>query len=760
MTRFVPVTVLVVLLASSGVAVAQSGGGSSSGSLPNSAAIVFERRKIFDPTKSGADKYIEPQAQSTQLLQYFNLAHCNCAKANVGKIDVQGTFQYLVHENPASGLHVGVDFIAGTSCDDAAHRVGGASPTCSAVIDSVSDLDMNLNASGGSYRTFNLFQVVNAGSSETDCVQVDNASNSIFALVDTTGGKNYNYSASQPVGALSTDGGTASGVDTKPPPPPSSPTANPDEGGIDLVWKAPTSNATDVAFYQALCATVDNKPARAATSSARYVTTKSVCDVDVPDIEKPTPIELDNGELAVTPGDDFAKLDISFICGEETGTATSMRIKGLNNGEAYQVILLTIDMHGNFNPQYFDHTITPHLVTDFWEDLHKNAGSHAEGGLCLLAETYGDDSTVARLLRGFRDDTLGGSRIGRWLTEAYYATLGRLGAVIHGSLALRVVAAIVLAPAVTLALLWYWLTLPGLLGLLAAAWWLRRRRRAVTRSARGWSWLRVPVMAAGALVVLGTGRAHAGGGYQPYWENGEIDDKSKQDVPPGDPSLIQWHAGLRLSPYVPDIDNQVGGTTPGPYAQMFGGYHILTMLDVDRILWTGFGQVGIGVSLGYWQKTARPFVMGSDPNATDRPREPGNKNAFKLIPTELTATYRLTMLDDMYGIPVVPYVRGGLAYYIWWITAPNGNYARICDDNGENCGNKALGASLGVRGALGLAIRAERIDASAAMSMQNSGIQHAGIYAELSAAKVDGFGSDSKLSVGATTWFAGVDFEF
>src|SRR5205814_8788929 len=102
---------------------------------------------------------------------------------------------------------------------------------------------------------------------------------------------------------------------------------------------------------------------------------------------------------------------------------------------------------------------------------------------------------------------------------------------------------------------------------------------------------------------------------------------------------------------------------------------------------------------------------------------------------------------------------GGLAYYIWWITAPNGNYARICDENGENCGNKALGASLGLRGAVGLAIRAERIDASAAMSMRNSGIQHAGIYGELSLAKVDGFGPDKKLSVGAATWLAGVDFE-
>jgi hypothetical protein len=77
------------------------------------------------------------------------------------------------------------------------------------------------------------------------------------------------------------------------------------------------------------------------------------------------------------------------------------------------------------------------------------------------------------------------------------------------------------------------------------------------------------------------------------------------------------------------------------------------------------------------------------------------------------------------------------------------------------CGtNKALGASLGVQGSIGLAIRAERIDPSAAVSMRQSGIQHAGVYAELSLAKVDGFGSSTKLSVGDTTWFAGVDFEF
>jgi len=174
----------------------------------------------------------------------------------------------------------------------------------------------------------------------------------------------------------------------------------------------------------------------------------------------------------------------------------------------------------------------------------------------------------------------------------------------------------------------------------------------------------------------------------------------------------------------------------------------------------GHGQIGVGGSIGYWQKTARPFVDGADLTQPNPERQRGNKTTLRLVPTELTATYRLTALDDDYGVPVVPYIRGGLAYYIWWMTAPSGNISRVCNSSGEMCGSKALGASLGVTGAIGLAIRAERVDATAAMSMRQSGIQHAGIYAELSLAKVDGFGSDKKLSVGDRTWFAGVDFEF
>jgi hypothetical protein len=751
MTRFVPVTVLVIVLAASRAASAQATGG---GTLPNSAAIVFEHRQIFD-----GKKFIEPQAGSADLLQYFNLAHCNCAKANVGMPNTVGTFNYLIRETVLSGLHFGVDFWAGTSCDDPAHRTGGSAPTCTQ-LSSTSDIDANLYP-GGVYKNFNLYQVVNANQTTVDCLQLDNANNSIFALVDTKGGAtNYDYSASQVAGQLTGETTTGSGVDTKPPPLPTSISASPGEGGINISWKPPTANNTDIAYYQALCATLDGSPARARVASPRYTTTQSICPgITPPATETPSKTVLDNsesGEMAIEapPTGAFGTLDANYICGEaNTSTASSLSISGLDNGTPYQVILLAIDLHGNFAATYFDHTITPIPVTDFWEDLH-GRGSKTEGGLCLLAETYGDDSSLTNTLRAFRDDTLGGSSAGRWLSDAYYATLGKLGVYVHGSVVLRLIAAVVLAPLVLLALLWHGVTLPGVIAVIALVWLWRRRRRAVPLQI-----VRVAAVAVMAIIGLAPGRAHAGG-YQPYWENSDTADEQNQAAA-DEPSLITWHAGIRLGPYIPEIDKQFG-TNPGPYQQMFGGARVLPMLDVDRILWRGFGQLGVGGSAGYMQKSAHTFTMDSSPSDDPRARA-SDTNKFRLIPMAVTATYRFTWLDDEYGIPVVPYVRGGLAYYLWWVNTANGSLAKVCKDGGmePSCSqNKALGGSLGVQGSIGLAIRAERVDASAAVSMRQSGIQHAGIYGELSLAKVDGFGSDKKLSVGDRTWFAGVDFEF
>jgi hypothetical protein len=126
--------------------------------------------------------------------------------------------------------------------------------------------------------------------------------------------------------------------------------------------------------------------------------------------------------------------------------------------------------------------------------------------------------------------------------------------------------------------------------------------------------------------------------------------------------------------------------------------------------------------------------------------------------------YRLTALDDQLRVPIVPYAKLGAAYYVWWVRAPSGDIAEApteeCTTPATCDGDSAAGASIGVVGTLGIAIRAERVDPESALSMQNAGIAHAGFYAELSYAKVDGFGSEKKLSVGDFTWLAGINFEF
>jgi hypothetical protein len=94
---------------------------------------------------------------------------------------------------------------------------------------------------------------------------------------------------------------------------------------------------------------------------------------------------------------------------------------------------------------------------------------------------------------------------------------------------------------------------------------------------------------------------------------------------------------------------------------------------------------------------------------------------------------------------------------------PNGDVSKVCEggDAMMMCSDdKAYGGTPGVQVSAGIAIRAERIDAAAARSMRNSGIQHAGFYGEVFWGRVDGFGSETRLWVGDTTWFAGANFEF
>jgi hypothetical protein len=719
------------------------------GMLPGGATLKFNKLLLHE---NNSEALAEPEVDPDSIWGYFNLAHCVCSFFNnspdtADPAFFEDTFAYeITVENGSTPITQPIDFWVGTDCANTDSLVRDTNCT------KVGSLETSAIMQSGLGRIeFPVYDVMVPKPGDRPGCMERIQSSTTWALVDAEQPYDgtYDYSLQDIIE-----------TDSEPPPLPTSFKAIGAENAIEISWDAPAAGVADVFSYQALCATtLSGAPGKSSPPAPRYQTARSLCgaqqDIALTASDITTTTSPDAGTGSIQLPQELAQLDKAYVCAESTSPTTNgLRIDGLKNGVEYTVVLLAIDKYGNAAGTYFTSSLVPQPATDFWEDLH-DQGSGAEGGFCLIAQTYGDGNPLTQALRSFRDATLASTAFGRFLIDAYYGTVGSLD--LHGSLVLRFFVGLLLLPLVAFALLWHVFTLPGLVLLAGLGLVLRRLRKRRFLDGR---------LAAAAtmfaLVVLSPGRAHA---QSPYWENASVpEDDAALGI--GDPQRVKWHAGVRVGPYVPGIDAQLdmpAAGSAGPYEAMFGGYAILPMLDIERFFWKGFGQLGAGISIGYMGRKAHPWQAGSDPNDKNRPRSAGDNNTFRLFPFSVNAVYRLSYLDDEFGIPLVPYARAGVAYYVWWVTAPSGDFAKTCTAGGSDpmCATtSARGASLGLVGAIGLAIRAERIDTSAARSMRESGIEHAGFYGEYSLGKVDGFGSDKKLSVGDATWFAGVDFEF
>jgi hypothetical protein len=696
--------------------------GAKADPLPGGGEIEFEKLLIHEDGDSDLTEATTVEARD----RYFNLAHCVCSDSALGSEQNFGFQLHLVGETQTFDRPG--EIWLGTMCNDTQQR-----PTsCFQQADlGIGDIDTLATPTVVEMSIATLMHPDPGGTCEEAELEKQ-----VWMLVDTAATGTYDYVSV--MGVL---------TDTQAPPVPSGFSASGAETAVQVNWDAPTNRATDIYYYQALCSKIDGTPALATAShEPRYQGARDLCG-----------LELDVGLTAVDSGSDagagspapegLLELDPSFICGEAPAGVTSIRIEGLENSIPYRIAVIAIDRAGNADGVYFSTPLTPLPVTDFWEDLQER-GSAVEGGFCLVAQTYGDGSLLTSALRGFRDHTLAHGALGRWLTRAYYRWSSPLAEAVRSSIVARITVAVVLVPVVALALAWHVLSLPGLLVLLA----LILLRKRLVRLLRGATVRleRVAPATAAVMLLAAAGSARAQTSIEPYWE----DPASANAAVVTQPS---WHLGFKIGPYVPDIDEQQGDD-PGPYEAMFGSDGILPVIELDWLFSHRYGQIGLGGSVGLFGRTASAYAANTSIMDPDRPRADGDDTTFRLLPLSASLVYRLTSLDDNHGFPLVPYLRAGLSYYIWWITAPSGKVSRVYDpDIGAN---KARGASLGFQGSLGISLRAERIDASAARSMRDSGIEHAGFYAEVQLAKVDGFGKDSKLSVGDTTWFAGFDFEF
>ena len=248
----------------------------------------------------------------------------------------------------------------------------------------------------------------------------------------------------------------------------------------------------------------------------------------------------------------------------------------------------------------------------------------------------------------------------------------------------------------------------------------------------------VPAILASALCLAGFGAGGADAAYE------------------GSP---QWGAfELKFGPYTPNVDKEPG-LDGSPYSTVFGNDTMfLTMIELD-IQFLRFRGInfGLGGGLGFMQAyTKAQTVSGADS---------ADYTVLNVMPFVLLGVVRVDVLASELHIPLVPYFKGGLNWYLWWILG-GGKTASFTDpETGRS--EKASGGTPGWQISPGLAIQLDGFDRMSARTFDNElGVNHSYLFFEYTHAVVEGlFGGDnmylSPTNIGSNgTWMIGLALEF
>ena len=282
-------------------------------------------------------------------------------------------------------------------------------------------------------------------------------------------------------------------------------------------------------------------------------------------------------------------------------------------------------------------------------------------------------------------------------------------------------------------------------------------------------------IAVAALLATAAAVAHAdegiGGAPPSFGENAPRNYQSSQ----------HFAAELKLGPYSPNIDKSPGLNGKTPFADLFppdSGKsrppgRLLTQLEFDyQFLHRWYGNFGVGHTIGFYRRTSHSFAYNASPdgsptqacdNTVANPcTRSGDTTALNVVPLSIMAVYRFDYLAQRWKIPFVPYVKIGLAYYVWWIEN-GGGFLSIAQYTppGSSSSQGGWGGTLGWVVNPGGAFLLDVLDPSAAKTVDAElGINHTYLFCEFHYADITGFGGANKLNLSDTTLNAGLAFEF
>lgn len=255
---------------------------------------------------------------------------------------------------------------------------------------------------------------------------------------------------------------------------------------------------------------------------------------------------------------------------------------------------------------------------------------------------------------------------------------------------------------------------------------------------------------------------------------------------------------VKFAPYAPALDQTDGLNGRTPFSDQFGDVTdpagappsrgLLSLGEIDYQFFNRFGILGIGFGAGYYRRSAPAFTNVGSPEkpsfctvqpdgmsgrtyfANGKPQNPpdacfsGDENIFNIVPLSLMAVYRFDVLDKRFRIPLIPYVKAGLGYYIWWFGNSGSFVSQVDskDSNGNAITQAASGATVGFVFNPGIALDLSALDPAASYALDKEiGLNRVTIFAEMNGAWIQGCGCGStKLNLSDITVNAGLGFEF
>jgi len=214
----------------------------------------------------------------------------------------------------------------------------------------------------------------------------------------------------------------------------------------------------------------------------------------------------------------------------------------------------------------------------------------------------------------------------------------------------------------------------------------------------------------------------------------------------------RFYLEIKFGPYSPNLDDDLPGSETA-FEHIFGdGSDLMIKGELDLELWRRFGTLGVGGGIGYYSTSAEAFADtgGGGTTPSTSTERTGSETSITLLPMSLLAVYRFDWPAEKYRFPLVPFVKLGINYTVWWIN--------IDDDTATYDGDEASGGTFGLQFNAGAALLLDVLEPSAAKTLDvELGINHTYLFFEF--VHVSSIG-ETRLNVGDTTWNAGIAFEF